>query len=184
MILGSVGIYALALSSLFATFVTLTYVLPVFLHLQRAISLFTTKILYYTFVLRRHKWLGPWTVVAVVAQGTYIIANLTSLLFRVSSFSEVALRAGKLALINLLPLFLSPNLGFLADLFGISLRSLHQVYRSFEGMSFALTLVHVCPILLRNEQRDLYTFMVQLYALIKCIVSDNILRVQFRFYCL
>lgn len=170
MILESINIYALVLSSLFTTFIILTYMLPVFLYLYKTIILYTTKVFYYTFVLPRYKWIGPWTVVAITLQSTYIISNLISLLLGVSSFSEVALRAGKLALINLLPLFLSPNLGYLADLFGISIRSFKTIYRSFERMSFALAIVHVSPILYRNGQRDIYTLLVRLYTHNMCSV--------------
>jgi hypothetical protein len=164
MIIGAEGIYALTLSGLLATSFALTHLLPRILRFRGPILLFTTKTLSYTFVLGRHAWVGPWTVAATVAQSMYIIGNIISISLGVSSLSEVALRAGKMALVNLIPLFLSPHLGTLADFFGISLRSFRKVHGSVGVMSFVLTLVHVCIMLFQSEQRDLYTLMVVLLS--------------------
>jgi len=58
--------------------------------------------------------------------------------------------AANLALINMMPLYLGPHLSFLADLFGISLKSFRIVHRSAGVMSFVLMLLHIFVVIARG----------------------------------
>jgi hypothetical protein len=73
----------------------------------------------------------------------YITANIFCTSFHTSSISEAGLRAGTLSLINIVPLFAGPHLGFLADLLGVSINIYRRIHRSAGLMSFLLTLFHV-----------------------------------------
>lgn len=146
-------------STLFSLFIT-TYLLPLFRKVTKSLSIFAVRFFAYSFILSRHGWVGPWTVGAAVIQGAYITANLLCVLFRVSSFPEAALRAGRLSLINMMPLFLSPHLGLLADLFGLSIRGFRKIHYSSGGVSFALMLFHVVVMMLWGKLQDVYVSMV------------------------
>lgn len=57
--------------------------------------------------------------------------------------SQAGLRAGTLSIVNLIPLFAGPHLSTLADLLGISLRTIRQIHRSAGIMAVLLAGFHV-----------------------------------------
>ena len=79
--------------------------------------------------------------------------------FRASTISDAGLRAGSLAVVNMVPLFAGADLACFADQLGISLRAARVVHRSAGFMAFSLGLLHVLvinvPIPL-NEPRNLF----------------------------
>ncbi|KAH7303195.1 hypothetical protein B0I35DRAFT_334630, partial [Stachybotrys elegans] len=93
-------------------------------------------------LLHRHRFFGPWTTAEFVVQSGYVIANLVSISFNASSVSMASLCAGRLALFNMIPLFLSPDLAFLADSLGLPLRVFRKVHCSSGVMTMMMTLVH------------------------------------------
>jgi len=109
----------------------------------RYLLFFMSKHLAYTYLLRRHRFLGPWTRAEVLIQAIYMTTNLFCLFFRVSKLSQASLRAGKLSLINMIPLLAGPHLSFLADILGVSVTSYRSVHRSGGLVSFTLGLCHV-----------------------------------------
>jgi hypothetical protein len=81
--------------------------------------------------------LGPWSRAGVVIQLAYLAMNLFCILvelsrtgLRVSSFSNAGRRAGTLAEVNMIPLLAGPHLAFLADRFGLSLKTSRGIHRS------------------------------------------------------
>ncbi|KAH7363947.1 hypothetical protein BKA65DRAFT_571993 [Rhexocercosporidium sp. MPI-PUGE-AT-0058] len=101
------------------------------------------RYLKYPYIVHRHRFLGPWTCADVFLQVVYIAGNSFCLGFRVSDISKAGGRAGTLSLINMIPLFLGPHLGFLADLLGISLSTFRLMHRSAGAMSCSLVLFHI-----------------------------------------
>ncbi|KAH7303114.1 hypothetical protein B0I35DRAFT_335710, partial [Stachybotrys elegans] len=93
-------------------------------------------------LLHRHRLFGPWTTAEFVVQSGYVIANLVLISFNASSVTMASLCAGRLALFNMIPLFLSPDLAFLADSLGLSLRVFRKVHCSSGVMTMMMTLVH------------------------------------------
>jgi hypothetical protein len=85
---------------------------------------------------------------------------------QVSTFSKGGLRAGTLSLINLILLFASPHLDFLADLLGVTLSMVRQIYRSVGVMTVLLTVFHVlvavssCPPFALNVPQNLFAVIV------------------------
>jgi hypothetical protein len=126
--------------------------IPVFIHLFPRLSYLTSfapprlrwvlKHLTYLYLVRRHQFLGPWTLADVIIQLVYIGGNSFCLGFRVSSIATAGVRAGNLSLINLITLFLGPHLSFLADTLGISLRTFQHIHRSAGLMALGLVLFH------------------------------------------
>jgi hypothetical protein len=97
--------------------------------------------LIYPYLVRRHRFLPPFTLADLLAQLTYIAGNCFCLAYG-SSIENAGLRAGTLSLINLIPLFFSPYLGLAADVLGLSLRAFRYVHRSAALMSSGLALFH------------------------------------------
>jgi hypothetical protein len=107
-----------------------------------------SKHLTYPYLVRRHKYLGPWSRAQVLVQLVYTAANILcisflDLSFQVSTIREAGLQAGAMSVINTIPLFAGPHLSFLADCLGVSLMTVRQVHRSAAVMASALALFHV-----------------------------------------
>ncbi len=154
--------YAIILSGIFGSLFVAAR-LPRIYGIAKYIYILILKGFVYTFVLRRHRWVGPWTVGAFMLQTSYITANLACILFRVSSVSEAGVRAGKLSLINMILLFLGFHLGFLADLFGMPVKSFRYVHGSCGAMSSSLVLFHAGVMAILGKQQDIYVSAVQSY---------------------
>lgn len=60
-----------------------------------------------------------------------------------TTISQAGLRAGTLAMINLIPLFAVPHLSTLADLLGVTLSTFRQIHRSAGVMAVMLTIFHL-----------------------------------------
>ena len=145
----TVYIYAICVSGVFAAFFLLAFH-PYFLQFVKYVVLLLSKVLTYPQILRRHSSLGPWTPAGLIVHTAYITANVYCLEFWKLTATNVGLRAANLALINLMPLFLGIHLSFLADLFGVSLKTFRMVHRSGGMMSFALVLLHVLVVAARG----------------------------------
>ena len=95
----------------------------------------------YPYIIRRHGWWAPWTLGDIIIQLVYLGINLYCLGCS-KNVQKAGLRAGILCLINLIPTFLGPHIGFLADLLGLSLGAFRQMHRSAGLMSFGLVILH------------------------------------------
>jgi hypothetical protein len=131
--------------------------IPVFIHLLPRLSYLISfapprlrwmlKYLIYLYLVRRHRFLGPWTLADVIIQLVYIGGNSFCLSFRVSSIAMAGVRAGNLLLINLVALFLGLHLSFLADTLGVSLSTFRHIHRSAGLMALGLVLFHAIVII-------------------------------------
>lgn len=135
-------IYSLVLGGSFALLL-LVNSLPLIARLARYLSPLISKHLTYSYVLHRHRFLGPWSRAGVLVQLIYFTGNICCLKFWGTTVSQAGLRAGTLATINLIPLFAVPHLGTLADLLGVSLNTFRQIHRSAGVMAVLLTIFHV-----------------------------------------
>jgi len=116
---------------------------PLIARLVRYFSPLISKHLIYRYVLRRHRFLGPWSRADALVQLIYIAGNVFCFSFRASTILQAGLRAGTLSVINLIPLFAGPHLNTLADLLGVSLNMFRQIHRSAGIMAALLTIFHV-----------------------------------------
>jgi hypothetical protein len=78
-----------------------------------------------------------------MVQLIYITGNICGLKFWNTIISQAGLRAGTLAVINLIPVFAGPYLSTLADLLGMSLSMFRQIHRSAGVTAVALAIFHV-----------------------------------------
>ena len=135
-------VYAIALGGVAFAFVLVT-LFSSLTGLGRYLCLQSSKYLIYPYVLNRHRLLGPWSGGDVLIQVIYLTANIFCLSFGAADVSQAGLRASTLSLINLIPLFSGPHLGFLADLLGISWNAYRCVHRSSGFVAFAHAVFHV-----------------------------------------
>lgn len=136
------AVYAICLGGLLVLSFTVTCVVPCLRAGLWMLLLSARIFLLDRFIVRRHALAGPWTVGGVLAQAIYVVGNVWSLWFGHNSAERAAVRAGRLALANAAPLFLSPHLSLLADLLGISLQTCKRVHRSCGLMTAAHIAVH------------------------------------------
>jgi hypothetical protein len=153
-------------------------ILPFLMPYIGKIYLWVLKYFVYLQFLRRHQFLGPWTLTDIFIQLAYIVINVFCFSFRlsgfrlhVSSISDAGLGAGNLSLINMIPLFLGPHLSFMAGLFGVSLNTYRRVHRSAGLMSFVLLLFHVLTVVgvktafPLSDSANLYGLIVRIHNL-------------------
>lgn len=122
--------------------------LPDLLSFARRFSYQTLRYLTYPYIVRRHRFLGPWTLADVLIQLVYIGSHCVCLGFGSPGLAKAGMRAANLSLINLIPLFLGPHLGFLADILGVSLSTFRHVHRSAGLMSSGLVLFHALTVII------------------------------------
>ncbi|KAH9206361.1 cell surface metalloreductase [Leptodontidium sp. 2 PMI_412] len=161
----TVEIYAICIGSIFAIFFVLTF-RPYIWQFAEYVVLFLCKALTYPRILDRHSLLGPWMPAGLIVQTAYISANVCCLEFWKLTATKVGLRAANLALVNMMPLFLGTHLSFLADRFGVSLKTFRMVHRSTGVMSFALVLCHVLVVAARGAGTFSSSVPESLYGLI------------------
>ena len=160
-------IYAIAAGGVFCISIVLSSRRSI-VHFWEQVSPHIFKYFTYVHLLRRHRFLGPWTPAIALTQLFYITANVFCLSFRVSSYSEAANRAGTLSLINLFLPFAGPHLSFLADLTGMSISVYKLVHQSIGLMSFSLALFHVL-IIAKNRPFSL-SVLGDLFGLVVCFL--------------
>lgn len=102
-----------------------------------------SKHLHYTYVVCRHRYLGPWILADALMLVVYVASNVFCISFRTSSTAEVGERAGTMAMVNIVPLFVGLDHSSLADALGVRLTSARMVHRSAGIVTAALVLVHL-----------------------------------------
>jgi hypothetical protein len=135
-------IYAIVMSSSFCLLLLINS-LPLIARLARYLSPLVLKHLIYRYILYRHPLLGPWSRADVLVQLIYIAGNICCFEFWDTTISQAGLRAGTLAMINLIPLFAVPHLSTLAGLLGVTLSTFWQIHRSAGVMAVMLTIFHL-----------------------------------------
>ncbi|KFY32042.1 hypothetical protein V493_00580 [Pseudogymnoascus sp. VKM F-4281 (FW-2241)] len=147
-IMDAIQIYAIAAGVTLCIFAFVNF-LPLLIPLVTRVSIFVSKHFRYPYILHRHQYLGPWTRAGVVIQLAYLAINLFCVFVVLSwegleaaNFSDAGRRAGTLAQVNMIPLLAGPHFAFLADLLGLSLKTIHGVHRSVGWMTAALVFLH------------------------------------------
>jgi hypothetical protein len=104
------------------------------------------RYLIYPYLVHRHRFLLPFTLADLLTQLIYVAGTSFSLAYG-STIEKAGLRAGTLSLINLIPLFFGPHLGFAADVLGLSLGAFRNVHRSAGLVSSGLVLFHTAVVI-------------------------------------
>jgi hypothetical protein len=161
-----VHIYALSVGGIF-TFLLLVNALPGFqasLAFARRLAL---QHLVFPQLLRRSRYLGPWSPADVLVHVCYVAANSCCVGFRAASLSEAGLRAARLSLINMAPAFAGPHLSFLADVLGVSLGTFRRIHRSAGSVSVLLLAFHVAMVVVAKTPFPLQVTQ-NMWALVVC----------------
>lgn len=103
--------------------------------------------LLYPYLVRRHRYFGPWSRSAVLLQIGFVTVNAFCVGFRATSIHDASRRAARLALLNLVPAYGSAHLSFLADICGVSLHAIKAIHRSAGTMSLPLLAFHAATTL-------------------------------------
>jgi len=143
--------YAIALGGVLLTLLLINLLpRPPYLTFSTPPLLQRLMYLKYAYLIRRHQFLGPWTFADILLQVIYIASNSVCLCLPDLHIAKAGMRAGNLSLINIIPLFLGPHLGFLADILGVSLSAFRLMHRSAGVMSCSLVLFHVLAMLVSH----------------------------------
>jgi hypothetical protein len=137
-----ISIYAITAGGVFVTLFLIS-VLPYLYHLAQIIELYISRYLIFPFFFRRHRFAGPWTRAAGLVHLLYTTFNLFCLCFRVSSSADFAGRAGTLAVVNMVALFMAGNPSVYSDIFSISRHTCLQIHRATAWMAIGLLALHV-----------------------------------------
>ncbi|OBT74032.1 hypothetical protein VF21_07829 [Pseudogymnoascus sp. 05NY08] len=144
----AIQIYAIAAGGTLCIFAFVN-LLPLLIPLVTCVSIFVSKHFRYPYILHRHRILGPWTWAGVVIQLAYLALNLFYVFavlsgdgLKAANFSDAGRRAGALAEVNMIPLLAGPHFAFLADLLGLSLKTIRGIHRSAGWMTAALVFLH------------------------------------------
>ena len=138
---------------------------------DHVLVLFLEHILY-PFLVRRHRLLGPWSRASLLFQAMYLSTTILCLSYKVSDLSEAGIRAGTLSLINMIPLYSGLHLSFLADMYGISVRTYTKLHGSIGVMAGALASFHM-GVALATIKNSTPRSGSQLYGLIVRRHSNN-----------
>lgn len=102
-----------------------------------------SRYLTFSYILRRHTLVGPWSAIVVLLEMTYLTVNLVPLVLGASDWVQVGRRAGTLSIINLAPLLSGLHLGALADWLRLPLEVVRTVHRSASIMVLGLVMLHI-----------------------------------------
>jgi hypothetical protein len=111
--------------------------------LLRKISLQGARYLVYPQLVRRHRYIGPWSPGNLGLHLLYFTIIAICVGFRASSFQKAGLRAANLSLIHMIPHVIGSDLSFLADILWLPLGIFQLLHRSTALISLLLLLFHV-----------------------------------------
>lgn len=126
--------YAIAAGSIFAVLMLW--------NVRSHFSSAATHYLLYPRLLPRNRFLPSQAPAETLFQTSLLAANIFAIVFRCPDVQDAALRAGRLALVNMVPLFAGLHLDALADLLGISLARYRNLHRLTGLMAFVLLGFH------------------------------------------
>jgi hypothetical protein len=163
----TIAVYALMIGSIWTIFLFIN-LLPYLTQIRERICLLAAFHLTYPYLIHRHRFLGPWNRANCLLQVLYLATNVLCLGFQASSIYESGSRAGTLALLNILPSFIGPNLSFSADIFGISLRTYQKLHYLTGITSVLLICFHI---LIAFFHHDSFSFSVwkDRYGFVVCV---------------
>ena len=102
-----------------------------FVRFFRLYSLLLVKHLLYPRVLRRYRFLGPWTRAHVFLHFLSLAVNIFCSTFGVPTVKELGNRTGTLSLINMIPAYFGYHLSFVSDILGLSILDYRRILVRF-----------------------------------------------------
>lgn len=87
-----------------------------------------------------------WSRADIVALMAWLGVIGFCLAFKSKDVASVGIRAARLSILHMVPLYAAPHLDPLSDLFGLSWRQVHRLHASFGLMAASLLVVHLIVI--------------------------------------
>ena len=158
-------VYAITAGALFGLLLVIRAT-SFFLRFSRPYGILLVKHLLYPRVLRRHRFVGPWTRAQVLAYIVYLAVNIICSTLRVSTVGELGTRTGTLSLINMIPTYFGYHLSFVSDILGLSILDYRRIHAWTGVMSVSLGLLHSVVSVAGIADLDLFSASGQLFGLI------------------
>ncbi|OGM39527.1 hypothetical protein ABOM_012088 [Aspergillus bombycis] len=138
------AIYAITAGGIFAI-LFLVRALSLFASCGHLFSLVVSQHLTLPFVIRRHRFLGPWTRAGVLLHLSYAAINVFLVSFRITSLTGAGRRAGELALVNLVFPLSTIHLAYLADLLGIKWQPAAKPHKATKWLMDLVNMASIPP---------------------------------------
>lgn len=123
---------------------------------------FAVSIISYQLILKRRYWSSV-TFLEALLFSLYLVANGVLMVVDIHwSFTAFTTRAGALAAINMIPLFLGGRTNFLADSLGIPLHTYYLAHHWIGRVAIVQSLVHLIPSLVSRATRTVPGILVSL----------------------
>lgn len=116
--------------------------LPPISRLTNLLSLWGLKHVIYPCLVGQPSVLSSWSRSDALLLAAYVAANLTCIFVDLPTVEKAGARAGTLALINMILLYLGPCLSFIADMLHIPLRAHRRLHACAGHIVWILTLFH------------------------------------------
>jgi hypothetical protein len=100
----------------------------------------------------------------IIIQAGYWAGTITSNVIGVQTLQEASIRAARLSILNLTPLFASNHLGFIAYIMGIPLQTITHLHSSVAVVAIAESVFHITTIRLFNFENPIH-----IYGLVVCL---------------
>jgi hypothetical protein len=139
-ILDIINLYAVSIAGIFAVLLirwASRFAIPYVPHVRS----WTLSYIIYPLLIHRRKWTSI-TYIQAALLGAYVIANRVCMGLGVHGTSNLMLRSGMMASVNLIPLFLSGWTNFLANSFGIPLHTYYLAHHWVGRMAVTQGLLH------------------------------------------
>lgn len=119
------------------------------------------KHLAFSYVIERHRYIGPWTRLDVLVCTVYFAMNVFCVTFRVPSWPEAGRRAAAMCLVNMIPLYIGPHVGYMADVIFVHRRIYIQIHRWAGIATLATASFHACVAFGSVKNQNIYSLIVR-----------------------
>ena len=129
-------------------------------HLPRRPFFRLARVATLPYLVRRHRYIGPITTASMIVWVLYIGVNIFFAVYRVFALDDAARRLARLAMANLIILYLGSQLAFAAHLTGLDVKRLGKIHLAAGSVVTIETAGHVLIHASQNkvDARDGKTF--------------------------
>jgi hypothetical protein len=147
-------IYAVIVGSLLMVFTLQHISNNILIFFQSRILAWVLKHLVWPIIVPRQRFLPPISRFDAISQFCYWCATAAFNIVKTSTLSKAGLRAGSLAVFQIIPLMAGNRLSFTADLMGLSYRGIRYIHSSMGLMVVAQSTCHVV-LMIKAHRLDL-----------------------------
>lgn len=116
-------LYTVAISGIFMLLICLANQPRITIFFNNALVLITQHLVYPP-VVHRHRYIALWSRADLLIQLAYLGISTLCLIYKCGDIPSIRMRAGRIAIITIIPTFASPYLSVAADICGVPLEIL------------------------------------------------------------